>query len=277
MPRMSEDEFKKLLSEKFNNKIKLVGKYKTFSCDKTIFYCEDHGEFIKTPQRVLFTQYGCPKCGKEAMGRSQSLGLKKFIEISNKTHNNKYDYSKFKYTTNKEKSIIICPEHGEFLQAPLKHMYGQGCPKCKTERTHTKEVLEKQAATKRKNGTFNASKIEDKVYTYLLNIFSKDDIERNYKSNKYPFNCDFYIRSKDLYIECNFHWTHGFHWFDETNPNDIDKLNIWKEKSKKSKFYENAINTWTVRDIDKKNTFEKNNLNYIILWSENDIDILTNI
>lgn len=26
--------------------------------------------------------------------------------------------------------IIICPEHGEFLQTPNNHLRGKGCPKC---------------------------------------------------------------------------------------------------------------------------------------------------
>ena len=29
------------------------------------------------------------------------------------------------------------------------------------------------------------------------------------KYDRYPFACDFYISSLDLFIECNYHWTHG--------------------------------------------------------------------
>ena len=53
-----------------------------------------------------------------------------FIEKSKNVHNNKYDYSKVKYTKAKEKVCIICPEHGEFWQAPTNHLNGNGCPKC---------------------------------------------------------------------------------------------------------------------------------------------------
>jgi hypothetical protein len=45
-------------------------------------------------------------------------------------HDNKYDYSKSIYYKFHEKLIIICTEHGEFLQAPSKHLAGQGCPHC---------------------------------------------------------------------------------------------------------------------------------------------------
>ena len=65
------------------------------------------------------------------------------------------------------------------------------------------------------------SKSEDRVYDFLTSKFGKEDIERQYRSNSYPFSCDFYIKSLDLYIECNFGWTHGKHWFDSNNKDDI--------------------------------------------------------
>lgn len=137
---------------------------------------------------------------------------------------------------------------------------------------HKYEIIEKGNITKKKNGTLNSSKIEDIVYDILIKRFGKDNIERNYKSNKYPFNCDFYIKPLNLYVECNFHWTHGFHWFTENNPNDIEKLDVWKEKAKNSKFYKNAINTWIVRDIEKRNKAKENKLKYIVLWTNEDIN-----
>ena len=41
-----------------------------------------------------------------------------------------------------------------------------------------------------------------------------NDVIRSYSTDKYPYNCDFYIPSKDVYIECNFHWTHGYMKYD---------------------------------------------------------------
>ena len=77
--------------------------------------------------------------------------------------------------------------------------------------------------------------------------------------------CDFYIKSLDLYMECNFHWTHGFHPYNENSIEDVKKLDLWKSKG--TNYYFNAINTWTVRDINKRNTAKKNNLNYVELFS----------
>ena len=51
-----------------------------------------------------------------------------FINEVKIVHNDFYDYSKVNYINNKEKVIIVCPKHGEFLQSPNKHLTGRGCP-----------------------------------------------------------------------------------------------------------------------------------------------------
>lgn len=53
-----------------------------------------------------------------------------FIFKARKIHGNKYDYSKVDYINNSTDIIIICPEHGEFLQKPGSHLMGRGCNKC---------------------------------------------------------------------------------------------------------------------------------------------------
>lgn len=49
-----------------------------------------------------------------------------------------------------------------------------------------------------------------------------------------------------------------------------EQLDIWKEKAKTSKYYENAIYTWTIRDVNKYNCAKQNNLNYMVLWKLED-------
>jgi len=41
-----------------------------------------------------------------------------------------YDYSFVEFRTTKDKVRIICPDHGEFLQAARDHMRGSGCRNC---------------------------------------------------------------------------------------------------------------------------------------------------
>ena len=40
----------------------------------------------------------------------------------------------------------------------------------------------------------------------------------------------------------------------------------WQEKAKTSQFYQNAINTWTIRDVKKQEYAKKYNLNYKIIY-----------
>ena len=124
----------------------------------------------------------------------------------------------------------------------------------------------KEYDTKKRNNSFNISKPEDETYDMLKLKFN--DVIRGYHSDLYPFNCDFYISSLDLYIECNYHWTHGIHPYDNTTKDDLLTLNKWKLKE--TKFYENAIKTWTIRDVKKLKTFEDNNLNYKIFYTFDD-------
>ena len=49
-------------------------------------------------------------------------------------------------------------------------------------------------------------------------------------------------------------WTHGKHAYN-------------KEKAKNSDFYKCAIKTWTIYDVNKRETAKRNNLNFKEVWS----------
>lgn len=129
---------------------------------------------------------------------------------------------------------------------------------------NSEENKKKQYNTKKKNNTFNTSKIEQELEIELRKIFPK--LKTQYKSKNYPFHCDYYIPELDLYIEYNGTWTHGFHFFDKDNQEDLDKLEKWKNKN--SKYYNSAIKTWTQRDILKLETAIKNHLNYVVWFNQ---------
>lgn len=130
----------------------------------------------------------------------------------------------------------------------------------------------KRYATLAANNTFVSSSPEERFFSYLLDTFDEADVIRQYKdSSRYPFACDFYIKSQDLFIELNINWTHGGHPFDSTNKADLDKLATWQEKAVTSAYYRNAIETWTNRDVKKLQCAKNNNLNYIAYYSEGDI------
>jgi hypothetical protein len=73
---------------------------------------------------------------------SNAKTTEQFIIDANKIHNNTYDYSLVDYRHCKEKIIIICKEHGKFLQKPYVHLMGNGCQKCANEtQCKTKQEL----------------------------------------------------------------------------------------------------------------------------------------
>lgn len=132
------------------------------------------------------------------------------------------------------------------------------------------DVREKINAAKQNNGTFSTSEPENIMYSVLRNVFGTDDVKRQYKSVLYPYMCDFYIKSRDLYIELNASWIHGFHWFSSDDMDDMAVLQSWK--SKHTLFYDNAVQVWTERDVAKRNTAKFNKLNYITFWNTKLLD-----
>ena len=102
-------------------------------------------------------------------------------------------------------------------------------------------------------------------YIKLVNIFGIDDVVRQYyDKDRYPFHCDFYIKSKDLFIEYQGFWTHHTHPFDETNEEDLKQVKLWE--SKDTDFFRNAIYTWTDLDVKKRKIAENNNLNIKFIY-----------
>ncbi|MBP6740820.1 MAG: hypothetical protein KA146_12560, partial [Leptospiraceae bacterium] len=91
---------------------------------KVIIICKKHGEFEQLPYAHK-KGAGCPVCSGNI-----KHSLEQVVQDFRKVHGDKYDYSKVVYKNNMESVIIICPEHGEFLQTPGNHKSGQGCSKC---------------------------------------------------------------------------------------------------------------------------------------------------
>lgn len=134
----------------------------------------------------------------------------------------------------------------------------------------------KVSESKRRNGSWSTSKAEERMYQFLCDHFGYDDVKRQYGLDmRYPFRCDFYIPSQDLFIELNATWLHGGHWFDAKNPDDMDKLEQWKRLVEQGKrFYMAAIDVWTVRDVKKREVAQANGLNYLVFWDNDLTDFL---
>ena len=57
-------------------------------------------------------------------------------------------------------------------------------------------------------------------------------------------------------------------WYEANSPEDLKTLEKWKEKSSISAFYRNAIETWTIRDIKKREIAKANKLNSLEFFNE---------
>lgn len=135
------------------------------------------------------------------------------------------------------------------------------------------EKLEKEIATKKANHSFTTSKPENDYEEYLKSIYGEDDVVPQYVDDRYKspvsgkkYWCDFYIKSKDLFIECNWFWMHGFRPYDPDDEWCQNQLSSWKEKAITKKTYDHAIYVWTKLDVEKREVAKKNKLNFIEIY-----------
>ena len=103
---------------------------------KVVLVCKIHGDFEITPNSHL-NGSGCYYCGKLNMAQKQSLSKEEFVQKSIDIHGNIYDYSKVEYVNNHSKILIICKNHGDFVQTPQGHLSGRGCIKCVNKYCYT--------------------------------------------------------------------------------------------------------------------------------------------
>lgn len=64
------------------------------------------------------------------MTAGKRLTQEEFVQRCKQIHNNKYDYTLVQYKNYQTPVIIICPDHGKFLQKAEYHMLGHGCKIC---------------------------------------------------------------------------------------------------------------------------------------------------
>lgn len=210
---------------------------------KIIIECPIHGDFLQSPKNHLYKKTGCPKCSLILKHDSMKTSLNDFIEKANQVHSKFYGYDKVNYVSTHKKVIMICPIHGDFMQAPCHHLNGSGCPKCSGKYKTTQEFIDqahkihgnkysydqtKYLSSKDKtkikckiHGVFlqspqhhlngsgcpncQNSKGENIISNYL--IIKNIDYERNKKfndcANKKKLSFDFYLINQNILIEYN--------------------------------------------------------------------------
>lgn len=199
-------------------------------------------------RKTCIERYNCPVS-------SQNTGVKKkLIDTNIKRYRVPYT---FMSNMQKEKSKETCLEKYGYeyaLQVP--------------------SIREKGYLTMKQKGNFITSKLEKCLRNYLIE--NKIKFKEQYKSELYPFKCDFYLVEYDLYIEIQGHWHHGYN--DKTKEyvkygEDMQKtselMTLWKQKAIYSQSYRDAIEVWSKRDVLKREIAQKNNLNYLEIFTNN--------
>ena len=152
--------------------------------------CPIHGEFEQTPRNHL-NGHGCQKCAYNKISNVLSYTNEIFAEKANVVHNNKYHYDKVNYNNSKDKVIITCPEHGDFIISPDKHLQGQACPKCAN-------II---------------SKNENEIFNFI--ICNELSVKQRVRDVIPPYELDIYITDKKIAIEYN-----GLLWHSERYNKD---------------------------------------------------------
>ena len=132
--------------------------------------CRKHGKFEQRPSNHVHGS-GCPLCGDEQIAEKKLMGVQMFIEKCSERHSGKYDYSKVDFTKLDEKTTIICPIHGEFVQTAVGHLHGQGCPKCANQLSRGEEEINEFI---QKLGLETKSRVRDIIKPYEIDIVVPD-------------------------------------------------------------------------------------------------------
>lgn len=237
-----------LHAENIRDKVKEAW-IKTYGCENPM----QNIHIKEKARKTNIIRYGCnnPMQNELIKEKTKNSNIKKYG--CDNVFQNENVKSKIKQTNIKRYGVPFYSQTDLFLQ---------------TIKEKTPGIQQNIHNTKKLNNSFHISKPEKECYAYLKQKYP--DIISQYRSEKYPFNCDFYIPSLDLYIEFNGHWTHGKHPFDPDNKEDILILEKWKSSDRP--FYKTAINVWTIKDPYKRKIAKENNLNFLEIWSLKNIE-----
>lgn len=217
----------------------------TKNAAKITIICPEHGPFEQEANSHLMG-HGCPECGKIKLADSD---YESRVETRKNTCIKRYGVDNPMKVESVRKT----------LKESFKSKYGVSNP------MKSENIKNRSVESKRVNNTFNTSIPEGDLYTMLCSKFGSDNVIRQYKSDEYPYACDFYVKSRNMYIELNASWTHGFHWFSPENEDDMNVVNMWLEKD--TDYYRNAYIVWTGKDAAKRQIAKRHKLNYIVFWN----------
>jgi G:T-mismatch repair DNA endonuclease (very short patch repair protein) len=203
---------------------------------KVIIICNIHGEFLQEVGSHL-SGNGCKFCGILDVKNKQTKSILSFINEANIKHNNKYDYSSVKYINCKTKIIIICKEHGYFIQEPKSHLLGCGCPKCATNKQYSKSQIKW---------------LEFLEIYYNINIQHMGNSNQEYKIKNTKWKADGYCKETNTIFEY-----HGSFWHGDPKIYKPDDMNNVSKRT---------MGTLYKRTINREQKIKELGYNLEVMW-----------
>lgn len=260
---LGESEYKELKSSLWKDKQSKVVQDK-YGVDN-VFRKEVFDDFVTTEAvrkgRVKRNKTMLKRYGVEEPLQNEEI-YKRMLKTLRQSNLELYGY------TNVMKNPKIAQKANERRQETMLRRYGA------RNSVEIDEIRDSIFKARKRNGTLNTSRPEKLLGELLRSHFGDDDVVHNtIIDDRYPYNVDYYIKSRDLFIELNGDRCHNSHWFDPNDSRDLQTLESWFKNMKriedstgKSSRYRNYIKTWASTDLEKRETARKNNLNYLVFW-----------
>lgn len=229
---------------------------------------DNHSQHIKYRHQLTGKEYydkclkteedgKCLECGGETKFRIIGAGYQKYCSrecmLKHRPQNIKNAVLE-KYGV---ENILDSPEIQEKIKNTMIENYGVDSPF-------------KSGKIQLKVQKSNKTESENKIYSELIKMFP--EVKRQYKSKEYPFFCDFYIPSLDLYIEYNGFFTHNTHPFDKNNIDDIKEAKELYQKGLEKGLYMSAYKVWTQSDQHRVETARKNKIKLLVFYSMKEVE-----
>ena len=257
---------------------------------------KDSSSLIETVQRIrlgIENKPLCPTCGNPVRWIGKKSKLYTTYCSNTCSANSKETYIKKKatliknwgtehcYDSDKYKNLMKAKYGVEYIwqrddvkekrKNTLLKKYGVENP------TQNKDIMNKVWETCKLHKTFPGSRKEDDIYNWLIELGY--NVIRQYKSEKYPFNCDFYLSDYDVYIEYQGSQFHHNRAYLGTKDDLIEIEKLQKDITKKLLEGKNPqssaiIETWTQRDVYKRTIAKQNNVKLFEIFECDNIESL---
>lgn len=262
---------------------------------RNVYQSEEIKEKIKkTHIERLGVEY--PMQSKEVMDKARKTCIEKYgvdrpskcseiVEKGKQTNLKKYGYTSALASPEKRKQIentnmekygvkyaTMLPEYQAKQRATNLERFGteyyvQSKEGRKRNRAYWDSEEAKQAVVERmkkvSSNRYKNTAGERIIYQALCLIYDKDNIVQQYRSKEYPFICDFYIKSKNLYIEYQGSQYHQDHLY-TGSERDLEIINEYKERC--PEFGDAVELNWTVKDLIKRDKCIENNVKMIFVY-----------